>query len=91
MAYTLEQIEWLHDHGKMPDWAYYQQNGKSATMNLYEQTKKFKDRVMREEKERQERAEAKRKEKDIEKEIEKQLGEQVEKILEELLKGFNSK
>jgi len=52
MAYTLEQIEWLHDHGKMPDWAYYQQNGKSATMNLYEQTKKFKDRVMREEKER---------------------------------------
>ena len=54
MAFTQEQIEWLHDHGKMPDWAYYQQNGKSPTMNLYEQTKKFKERVLREEQERQE-------------------------------------
>ena len=36
MAYTLEQIEWLHDNGKMPDWAYYQQNGKSAQANFEE-------------------------------------------------------
>ena len=49
MALTPEQIEWLHDNGKMPDWAYYQQNGKSPTMNLYEQTKKFKERVLKEE------------------------------------------
>ena len=33
MAYTLEEIEYLHDTGKMPDWIYYQQNGKSATEN----------------------------------------------------------
>ena len=36
MAYTLEQIEWLHDNGKMPDWAYYQQNGKSVQANFEE-------------------------------------------------------
>ena len=33
MAYTLEQIEYLHNTGKMPDWIYYQQNGKSASEN----------------------------------------------------------
>ena len=30
MALTPEQIEWLHDNGKMPDWAYYQQNRATA-------------------------------------------------------------
>ena len=33
MAYSLEMIEWLHNTGRMPDWAYYQQNGKSADEN----------------------------------------------------------
>ena len=37
MAYTKEQIEWLHDNGLMPDWAYYQQNGKTAQENWNEQ------------------------------------------------------
>ena len=88
MAYTLEQIEWLHDHGKMPDWAYYQQNGKSATMNLYEQTKKFKERVLKEEQERQEEAKRKAEEKKLEKQIEIQLEEAVQKALENLLKDL---
>ena len=88
MAYTLEQIEWLHDHGKMPDWAYYQQNGKSATMNLYEQTKKFKERVLKEEQERQEEAKRKAEEKKLEKQIETQLEEAVQKALENLLKDL---
>lgn len=35
MAYTLEQIENLHDTGKMPDWIYYQQNGKSLSENYF--------------------------------------------------------
>ena len=30
---TLEEIEYYHDRGLMPDWAYYQQNGKSADEN----------------------------------------------------------
>jgi hypothetical protein len=33
MAYTQEQIEWLWRNGKMPDWAYFQQNGKTAQEN----------------------------------------------------------
>ena len=41
MAYTLEQIEWLHNNGWMPDWAYYQQNGKSAQANFAEQQRKI--------------------------------------------------
>lgn len=41
MAYTLEQIEYLHNRGLMPDWAYYQQNGKSAQANFNEQRLKF--------------------------------------------------
>ena len=88
MALTKEQIEWLHDHGKMPDWAYYQQNGKSATMNLYEQTKKFKERVLKEEQERQEEAKRKAEEKKLEKQIEIQLEEAVQKALENLLKDL---
>ena len=41
MALTLEQIEYLHDIGKMPDWAYYQQNGKTAQQNYAEQKRKL--------------------------------------------------
>ena len=35
-----EMLEYLHDSGQMPDWAYYQQNGKSASENLREQLMK---------------------------------------------------
>ena len=37
MAYTKEQIEYLHDSGKMPDWAYYQQNRTTAQENYNRQ------------------------------------------------------
>ena len=43
MAYTLEQIEWLHDNGWMPDWAYYQQNRKDAYQNYAEQRQPMED------------------------------------------------
>ena len=33
-------IEWYHDNGYMQDWAYYQQNGKSAQDNYIEQMNK---------------------------------------------------
>ena len=33
MAFSKEQIEYLHNAGKMPDWAYYQQNGATAQEN----------------------------------------------------------
>ena len=37
MAFSKEQIEYLHNTGKMPDWVYYQQNGASAQENYNRQ------------------------------------------------------
>ena len=33
MAYYKEELEYLHESGKMPDWAYYQLNEKTAVEN----------------------------------------------------------
>lgn len=33
MSLTQKEIEYLHDTGKMPDWYYYQVNGKSFQEN----------------------------------------------------------
>ena len=92
MALTLEQIEWLHDHGKMPDWAYYQLNGKSAQANWEEQHRKIMERYNQREAEARRQAEEKALEKkleaDLEKQIEKKLDKALEKALDDLLKGF---
>ena len=77
MAYTLEQIEYLHNRGLMPDWVYYQQNGKSAQANFNEQRKRFTEECRRREAE-----------KALEAEIEKQVEQAIEKALDELLKDF---
>lgn len=45
MAYTKEQLEYLHDSGKMPDWAYYQQNEATAQENYNRQIKVFRNRL----------------------------------------------
>ena len=74
MAFTLEEIEHYHDIGLMPDWAYYQQNGKSAQENYNEQTRIIKERYLER---MQEQA--------LEKEIEKK----VEEALEDFLDGFD--
>ena len=37
---TQQQIDYLHDIGRMPDWAWYQQNGKSAQENYAYQKRK---------------------------------------------------
>ena len=92
MALTPEQIEWLHDHGKMPDWAYYQQNGKTAQENWEEQHRKIMERYRQREAEQRRQAEEKALEKkleaDLEKQIEKKLDKALEKALDDLLKGF---
>ena len=95
MAYSKEMIEWLHDSGKMPDWAYYQQNGKTAQQNYTEATRRAKERLIAEYNQQKEEArrreEQKKYEKELEKEIEKQAEEKIGKVLEELLKGFSQK
>lgn len=77
MAYTKEQIEWLHDNGYMQDWIYYQQNGKSAQENWIQQQKKILDQV-------RQREQQKKFEADLEKQIEQKLKE----ALDDLLKDF---
>ena len=93
MAYIQEQIEWLWQHGKMPDWAYFQQNGKSAQSNYALATQRAKQRILDTYYQQQEEARKKKEEKEIEKQlekqIEKQLEESLEKVLDDLLKGFN--
>ena len=78
MAYNKEQIEYLHDSGKMPDWAYYQQNGATAQENYTRQMRAIKNRLRdRLQKEQQQ------------KEMEKQIEDNLEEILEDLLKDLN--
>lgn len=88
MALTPEQIEWLHDNGKMPDWAYFQQNGKTAQQNFAEATRRARERILRNYNEQQEQARRKEEEKKLEADIEKQVEKALEKALDELLKGF---
>lgn len=88
MAFTLEQIEWLHDNGWMPDWAYYQQNGKSAQANFAEQQRKLYELERQRDEETPRQAEEKEMEKKLEAEIEKKLDKALEKALDDLLKGF---
>ena len=78
MAYTKEQIEYLHERGKMPDWAYYQQNGATAQENYNRQIQAFRNRMLERYQEEQQ-----------EKEIEKQIEDKLEEILEDLLKDLN--
>lgn len=77
MAFSQEMIEKLHREGKMPDWAYYQQNGKSAQENWEEQHRKIMEWLHEQEAQKQ-----------LEKDIEKQVYDAVEKALDELLKDF---
>ena len=45
MAFSKEQIEYLHNTGKMPDWDYYQQNGGSAQENYNRQKIEQRQRI----------------------------------------------
>lgn len=81
-----EMIEYYHDNGLMPDWWYYQVNGKSAEENYLDMVKK-RDRRMREEYQRQ--IEREQMKKELEKDLESKLEVTLEKALNELLKDFN--
>ena len=73
MAYTKEQIEYLHDSGKMPDWAYYQQNGGSAQENYNRQKIEQRQRITQ---------------KLQEKELEEIIMKKIETILEDLFSNI---
>lgn len=85
---TIKEIEYLHDIGKMPDWIYYQQNGKTAQENYVIQKQKQQAEFHRRLLERSRQKEA---EKAIEAEIERTAGTAIEKALTELLRDFPNK
>lgn len=64
---TEELIEYLHNSGAMPDWAYYQQVRRSPMLNLQEQTDKFLQQILNEN--------------DIQKQLEDKLGNELESLL----------
>ena len=78
-----EMIEYYHNRGLMPDWWYYQVNGKTAEENYIDMVNrrslKFRDEMLREEEK-----------KELEKELEVKLEETLEKVLNDLLKDFNT-
>lgn len=78
MSHTKEQIEYLHNSGNMPDWAYYQQNRATAQENYNRQIQAFKNRITERQQQKQQQDE-----------IEKQLEDKLEEILEDLLKDLN--
>lgn len=88
MAYTLEQIEYLHDTGKMPDWIYYQMNGKSLQEN-YDTIRRKRDKEALEYlQERNRKQQQEKEQRELEAEIEKKAEKAIEKALDELLKDF---
>ena len=92
MKFTPQEIEWLHDNGKMPDWIYYQQNGKSAEENFLAQRRKIlaetQQRIDAQRQRELQAQEQKQLEKKLEAEIEKQVERAIENALADLLKGF---
>lgn len=79
MNLTKEQIEYLHDSGKMPDFAYYQLNGKTAQVNYRLQKQALRRSMLLDPK-----AEA-----EIEAEIKDQLDQLIERSIDNLLSDFN--
>ena len=81
MAYTREQIEQLHDSGKMPDWVYYQTVKKPAWQAWQEQ----RDKIIRQQKEREQE---KKYQEQIEKLAEDGVMKALEAVLDDLFKSF---
>lgn len=86
MAFTKDQIEYLHNTGQMSDWAYYQTNGKTLQENYTEIRRRqaADNRRLLEERRQQKANEAA-----LEAEIEKRVGTVVEKTLSDLLKALD--
>lgn len=74
-----QMIEYYHDNGLMPDWWYYQVNGKSAEENYIDIVNK-RDRKYRDE------VSLKREQEELEKQAEEELEKTLEKALDDILK-----
>ena len=79
--FSKEQVEYLHNTGKMPDWAYYQQNGNDITKNYREQKAKIDQRIIQD-------IERKQYGKEAEKNIQESIEEIIQKSMIEILKNI---
>lgn len=79
--FSKEQVEFLHNTGKMPDWAYYQQNGNGITENYREQKAKIDQRIIQD-------IERKQYGKETEKNIQESIEEIIQKSMIEILKNI---
>ena len=77
--FSKEQIDFLHDTGKMPDWAYYQQNRNNIAENYREQKTKIYREI------RQDTVQ-----KLQETEIEKYIEEDISNIIQKALLGISN-
>lgn len=75
-----EEIEYYHNSRLMPDWVYYQVNGKTAQENYI-------DIVMKRDQEYRDSLN----EREVEESISKSLEETIDKCLDNILKEFNKK
>lgn len=87
-TFTDETLDTLHDAGKMPDWAYYQQRKLPPEVALEQQRNKIYERYRQQEEARQKQKEL---EAQIEKAIEKEAEKAIDKALTELFKDFKFK
>lgn len=88
ISLTPEEIEYYHDKGQMPDWIYYQVNGKTAQENYAIQKRKRQKEVMEWLEERRRREQEAKEQKELEAEIEKKACEIAEKAIEDIFKDF---
>lgn len=79
--FSKEQVEYLHNTGKMPDWAYYQQNGNGITENYREQKAKIDQRIIQD-------IERKQYGKETGKNIQESIEEIIQKSMIEILKNI---
>ncbi len=75
---STDMLEHLHDRGQIPDWAYYQQNGKSFEDNyrdiLYKRQRRFQQEI--------------EVEKGLENETESKLSQILDKKINDLLNSL---
>ena len=85
-----EQAEYYHSIGKMPDWIYYQLNGKTAQENYNDFHRRQAERFHQQQEERRRKDTEKAALDDFEKKIEAQAEKAVEKARKSLLEKKDS-
>ena len=81
MPLTPKEADYYHDRGLMPDWAWFQQNGRTAQEN-YEYHKNKLNREIDQQRQEEEQK------KQIEKQIQEGLDKAIDKAMKDIFKDF---